>query len=136
MPIAATTSVKTAPRSYVIEMFTVMAIYVALVTSRPYLLGLTDQPLLADLIKVSPALPIWVVLGVAIRFYRRIDEYQQRQLLEAVSLSFGISAALLASYVFLEDVGLPPLHVVWVWPVMGVIWGATTGLMKMFRCAA
>jgi len=124
--------VKLAPRRYVIEMFIVMSVYVGLITGRPYLLSQTHQPLLEHAIEISPALPIWVVFFVVVRYYRRIDEFQQRQLLETLALCFGLAAAFLASYSFFEDAGAPHLSTVWVWPIMGVIW-AVTGMFQRLR---
>jgi hypothetical protein len=83
-------------------------------------------------IEISPALPIWVVFFAVLRYYRRIDEFQQRQLLVTLSLCFGLAAVFMASYSFFEDAGAPRLGTVWIWPIMGVIWGLTTAAQRLW----
>lgn len=125
-------SVKDAPRKYIVEMAVITAAYAALVVSRPFLVHLTAEPLLKTALTVSPALPIWVIFVAVIRFYRRVDEFQQRQLLETLSLCFGVSAAFMASYTFFEDAGAPVLSIVWIWPIMAAIW-LLIGAVKRLR---
>jgi hypothetical protein len=67
---------------------------------------------------LAPPLMAWAV----VRQLRRLDELQRRIQLEALALSFMVTALVTLSYGFLENVGFPALNMVWVWPLMGSFW--------------
>lgn len=124
-------SVKTAGRNYTIELFVLMALYVGLLYVRPVLLHAFDNQALQTAVKLLPILPLWLVFLAVIRFYRRIDEYAQRQLLLVLSISFGITACMVTSYSFLMDIGFPPLSLYWAWPLMAVCWALTQAVFSL-----
>jgi hypothetical protein len=131
MPQIAAAPVKTAARNYLVEFTTAMVVYVLAVVSRPWLLDHTSGETLAVLIKIMPAVPVWLMLWVVWRHYRRIDEFDRLQFLQTLAISFGVGSCLLVTYTFLEDTGLPPLAITWAWPTLGASWGVTSAIMRM-----
>ena len=57
-----------------------------------------------------------------VRYYRRVDELQQRIALEALAFAFGGTALITFGYGFLDEAGLPHLSWFWVWPIMAALW--------------
>ncbi|HEY5338235.1 MAG TPA: hypothetical protein VIJ85_08540 [Rhizomicrobium sp.] len=129
-PIAAA-PVKYAGRSYIAECALVMGLYVAAVWVRPWLIAHAANHDLALAAMVAPAVPIWLMLGVVWRYYRRIDEYEQKKLLETLAIAFGIGSCLIVTYSFLADAGLPQLAITWAWPTLAVSWGLTTAIRSL-----
>ena len=123
--------VKRAGLAYTLEMGGAAALYTAVVLLRAKLLTLTASPVLRDLIIVAPVVPIWLMLAAVWRYYRRIDEFAQRRLLEILAVSFGVAACIITSYPFLTDLGLPHLGLVWAWPVMAVCWMAGAAIVRV-----
>jgi hypothetical protein len=67
-----------------------------------------------DVLALTPVVPIWLMLLVTIRYYRRIDEMQRLRYLQAASLTGGIMMCLAWSYPSVAKiVTLPPLGDVW-----------------------
>jgi len=57
-----------------------------------------------------------------VRALERIDELQRKIVLDALAIAFGASALAVLTYGFLENVGLPHVNWMWVWPVMAAFW--------------
>ncbi|MEI9995908.1 MAG: hypothetical protein WDM91_15030 [Rhizomicrobium sp.] len=67
-----------------------------------------------DVLALAPLVPIWLMLLVTLRYYRRIDELQRLRFLQSASLTGGIMACLVWSYPQVAKVAtLPPLGDVW-----------------------
>jgi len=130
---AATAPVKYAGRNYVIEVAIVSLLYAGLAGIRHWLIAHAGSPDLALVAAAIPALPIWALFWVAWRYYRRIDEYEQRRFLETLAISFGIGSCLLVTYAFLADAGIPELGITWAWPTLAVTWALTGGIMHFAR---
>jgi hypothetical protein len=128
---AADLPVKYAGRSYIVELFITMALYVGVLLARPWAIDHLSNPALITAVKVAPAIPIWLTFYVILRYYRRIDEFEKLKFLKTMSLAFGISSCLIVSYSFLEDAGLPPLAITWGWPTLAVSWMLTTVIMRI-----
>ena len=73
-------------------------------------------------VAVTPMVPFIYAIAANGRYLRSVDELQQRIKLEALSIAFGVTAAITFCYGFLEHVGLPHINWWWVWPVMGASW--------------
>ena len=56
----------------------------------------------------------------------RLDELQRQVQLGALGVTVLATALLTLTYGFLENVGAPHINVIWVWPVMGAIWGISS----------
>ena len=126
-------SVKDVPRNYIIEFSIVMLLYVGAVWARPWLITHAGSGALALAAKLAPIVPVWLMLVVVWRYYLRVDELQQKRLLETVAISFGVASCIMVSYAFLTDLGLPSLAITWAWPTLGATWlfvGAIRGLVE------
>lgn len=128
---AATTSVKSAGRNYLIEFSLVLGLYAATAGGRPWLIAHAHNPSLALAATLAPILPIWLMLAVVWRYYRHIDEYAQKRFLETLAMSFGIGSCALVTYAFLTDAGLPPLALSWAWPTLAAAWLITTFVRRI-----
>ena len=123
--------VKYAGRSYLLEFSAAIGLYVVLILVRPWLIAHAANHDLAVAATVSPALPVWLVLLIVWRYYRRIDEYEQKKFLETLAIAFGIGSCLIVTYSFLADAGLPFLAIPWAWPTLAVSWGITSAIRSM-----
>jgi hypothetical protein len=131
MAAAPTAPVKTAGRSYVLEVAGVTALYVGAIYARPWLIGHADSRALVIAANLLPAIPIWLMLAAVWRYYLRIDEFERHRLLVTLAIAFGIGSCLITTYGLLMDAGLPTLAITWAWPTLAVSWGLTSGIMSM-----
>jgi ABC-type cobalamin transport system permease subunit len=76
------------------------------------------------LIAVMPVFPAILIPAAVVRFFRDLDEFQQKVQLEGLAFGFTGAAVLTLAFGFLENAGMPRLSWVWVWPVMSVCWVA------------
>ena len=84
-------------REYRRRMWPAMLIYMALVFGSTWMLKNTVQPVaFRALIAIAPALPIFFVMLVFLRYLRTVDEMQRRIEMEAVGI-----AALVVSQIYL-----------------------------------
>jgi hypothetical protein len=112
-----------AVRSYVLEFAGAMVAYaVVLVVS---ILLISGHPHAAWRIPLAlaPVVPVAFGMWAFIRFLGRMDELQRRIQLEALALACGGTGLLTFSYGFLENVGLPHLSLIWVFPLLIALWG-------------
>lgn len=119
--------VKNADRTYVIEMFLVAVLYVGVTWARPWLIAHAASPELATAATVAPALPVWLMGLVVLRYYRHIDEYRQKRFLEVLSMTFGIGVGAIVTI----DALYPKTTFDWAWPVLGVTWGIISALQTI-----
>jgi hypothetical protein len=125
-----TAAARRVERIYVVRMFLIALLYVGLVWLRRRYLHAEIAPGLHAAIIAAPVLPIWLMLVAVWRYYAGIDEFAQRRLLQILAVAFGLSACTIVSYAFLEDLGLPQVHLLTAWPVMALFWVALTFLAK------
>ena len=69
-----------------------------------------------------PMIPGTCMTLVWVRYYRGMDELEQRMALEALAFAFGGTALITFGYGFLDAAGLPRISWWWVWPVMASLW--------------
>jgi hypothetical protein len=117
------TPVSRAPRRYFVEFNGAILLYVATVIGREHLVPFVDDPTLKTLVLLSPIPFVCLAALAVVRFYRRIDEYHRLLLLESLAISAGVTAVVTTSWMFLQDVGFPPLSIFYAWPVMAATWG-------------
>ncbi len=79
---------------------------------------------------LSPILPAAMALLAFVRFFRAVDELEQRVHLEGLAFAFGASALATFAYGFLEGAGFPHLNWTFVWPVMATFWGVGNVLAR------
>jgi hypothetical protein len=123
--------VKTAGRTYLVELVLTMGLYVLAVAARPWLIDHAANASLVLAAKLSPVLPIWLTFLVVWRYYLRIDEFEKLKLLQTIAIAFGIGSCLIVTYSFLEDAGLPELALTWAWPTLAVSWALTGAIMSI-----
>lgn len=117
-----------AARSYVVEFLGAMVAYVVcLIVSLLLLQGNHDAPWRVP-VALLPVVPAVFAVAAFVRYLGRTDELQRRIQLEGLGLSFGVTAILTFAYGFLENVGFPPISLLWVLPLMVALWGIGTGL--------
>ena len=87
--------------------------------------GSGEPPLSKRLIYcLPPLLSMATAMICMVRAHAYLDELQRRIHVEALAISFAATAFLTLLYGQLEyaDIGLPQLSMVFVWPVMAVLW--------------
>ncbi len=73
-------------------------------------------------VALLPMIPAFFGVLAVVRLIDRSDELQRRIMLSALSFAFGGTFVVTFSYGLLQNVGLPALNWMWVWPVMAVLW--------------
>jgi hypothetical protein len=128
--------VKQAPKYYVIELSAAMLLFMgAMYFRHGYALAHPGVSLLKSLVLMSPILPCLLAAAAIIRFYRHMDEMQQRQMLEQIGIAALVCALGSIFLGFSHDLGLPAIGIMWAWPLMGAGWLAVT-LWRGYACAA
>ena len=74
-------------------------------------------------VALTPVIPVISMIYSFLRYLNNIDELQQRIQLLAIGFAAGTTSLLTFSYGFLENVGFPPLSLLWVFPIMILLWG-------------
>jgi hypothetical protein len=118
-------------RAYRIELWTAIAVYVALVVASTRFGRPMADGLLRTVVLLSPMIGFAMMIRAIARHVARIDEYQRLRLLESLALAFAITGAVTFSYGFLETAGYPKLSMFSVWMVMGVSWGVASFVLAM-----
>lgn len=75
------------------------------------------------LLLFSPILPVLLMIGAGVRYFRRVDEYMRLLILENWAITGVITAVWTFTYGFLENSGFPRLSMFTVFPMMGVTSG-------------
>jgi hypothetical protein len=110
-------------RRYTIEFSAALICYVIVLVGSIKLLGLYGESVWRFPLALAPMLPAAAALIAFVRFFRGVDELEQRMQLEGLAFAFGASALVTFGYGFLEGVGFPHLNWTFVWPVMGTFLG-------------
>ena len=117
-------------RRYAIEFSAAMLGYMVVLLGSIKLLGSYGDTVWRYPLALSPVIPAAAALIVFLRFFRGVDELEQRMQLESLAFGFGGSALATFAYGFLEGAGFPHLNWTFVWPVMGTFWGVGTVLAR------
>jgi hypothetical protein len=117
-------------RRYTIEFSAALICYAIVLVGSIKLLGWYGETAWRYPLALSPILPAAGALIAFLRFFRGVDELEQRMQLEGLAFAFGASALVTFSYGFLEGVGFPHLNWTFVWPVMGMFWGVGNVLAR------
>jgi hypothetical protein len=108
------------------DMFLGMVAYVVvLFASIAYIKDHMDLPA-RFLIAVLPMIPLVFVARASVRRLTRLDELQKQIQYTALAITVLATALITLTYGFLENVGLPHVNVLWVWPLMGATWGTAS----------
>jgi|SRR5690349_20771282 len=115
---------------YAFEFSAGMICYMLVLVVSIKLLGIYGETAWRYPLVLSPVLPAAVTLVTFIRFFRRVDELEQRMYLEGFAFAFGASALATFAYGFLEGAGFPHLNWTFVLPVMVLFWGLGNALAR------
>jgi len=117
---------KSATKRYLREFIYSMIAYVlTLIPSIIAVNSLKDYPFAPArvLVALTPVVPVAFMVYFFIRYLNNIDELQQRIQLMSIGFAAGTTGLLTFSYGFLENVGFPRLSLLWVFPIMILLWG-------------
>ena len=117
-------------RRYAIEFSAALLCYAIVLVGSIKLLGSYGETAWRYPLALSPILPAAAALVAFLRFFRRVDEMEQRMQLESLAFAFGASALATFAYGFLEGAGFPHLNWTFVWPVMAMFWGVGNVLAR------
>jgi hypothetical protein len=113
-------------RRYFREFIYSMIAYILTLALSIIALGfLADDPLNAArvIVALAPMIPIVFMILSFLKYLNGIDELQQRIQLLSIGFAAGATSLLTFSYGFLEGVGVPPISLLWVFPIMILLWG-------------
>jgi len=117
-------------RRYAIEFSAALLCYTIVLVGSIKLLGSYGETAWRYPLALSPVLPASAALVAFLRFFRGVDEMEQRMHLEGLVFAFGASALATFAYGFLEGAGFPHLNWTFVWPVMAMSWGVGNVLAR------
>ena len=106
-----------------------MCVYFATVLASIGYLKAYPDTRFATLITVLPVVPAIMAAVAIIRELNRLDELQLRIQLNSLAVSFLLTAIATFTYGFLENIGYPPISMLWVLPFMLMVWGSATPLI-------
>jgi hypothetical protein len=122
--------VKPGARASLIEIGLVMAAYALLLPLSVLLIDERQPVLLRSLIAALPVLPLVFAFRAYLRFLAGSDELQQRIQLQALAFAAGVTGLATFTYgLLVENAGLPPLSLIWVFPLLLALWGIATGVL-------
>ena len=117
-------------RRYAIEFSAALIGYAIVLVGSIKLLGSYGETAWRYPLALSPMVPASAALVAFLRFFRGVDELEQRMHLEGFAFAFGASALATFAYGFLEGAGFPHLNWTFVWPVMAIFWGVGSALAR------
>ena len=112
----------TARRRYTRDIVIALVAYGVLLACSGFVVGANPDAGWRYAVALLPMVPAAFVAVAWVRYFRRMDELQQRIALEALAFAFGGTALITFTYGFLEQAGLPSLSWWWVWPIMASLW--------------
>ena len=111
-----------AKRRYTRDFLIALVAYGVLLASSGFVVGANPDAGWRYAVAPLPMIPATFIAIAWVRYFRRMDELQQRIALEALAFAFGGTALITFTYGFLEQAGLPSLSWWWVWPIMASLW--------------
>lgn len=75
-------------------------------------------------VALVPVVPVALAFWAVLRGVARLDELQRRIQFEALVVAVGSTVVLTFGYGTLQNVGLPPLNLMYITPVLVVLWSA------------
>ena len=112
----------TGKRRYNRDVLIALLAYAVLLAASGYIVDANRDAGWRYAVAVLPMVPAAFVAVASVRYYRTVDELQQRIALESLAFAFGGTALITFGYGFLDAAGLPRISWWWVWPVMAILW--------------
>ena len=115
-------------KRYMKEFGSSMAAYSVMVAVSIHLLERHEQSPWRYVLALLPVIPAAFAMWAAIRFFRNLDELQRRIQFEGLAFSFLAVCLLTLTWGFLQNAGLPHADVIWVAPLLIMLWGLGSAL--------
>jgi hypothetical protein len=117
-----------ASRAYAIEFGASMLAYCVILVAAVSLINAHPDASWRYLVALAPVVPVIFAVLAFVRFYGRLDELAQRIHIVALAFAFGVTGLATFTYGFLENVGLPHIPFVWIFPFMIAVWGCAVAV--------
>lgn len=117
-----------ASRAYVIEFGSAMLGYAVVLVIAVTLINAHPDAPWRYAVACAPIIPVIFAVLAFVRFLSRLDELAQRIHLVALAVAFGATGLATFTYGFLENVGLPHIPYVWIFPFMIAAWGIAAAI--------
>ncbi len=117
-------------KRYLREFLTAMAAYSVMVPLSIWMLRGHEHTPLGYGIAFLPIIPSAFAMWAFLRFFRGLDELQRRIQLEAVAFSFLATCLITLTWAFQQNAGLPRFDVVWVAPLLILLWSLGLAVAK------
>jgi hypothetical protein len=108
------------------EMFIGMLAYVVLLFGSIFWIKAHLQSPVRFAVTLLPMIPLIYLARASVGRLTRLDEMQRQVQLGALGVTVLATALLTLTYGFLENVGAPQLSLIWIWPIMGAVWGISS----------
>jgi hypothetical protein len=115
-------------KRYLKEFLSSMAAYAVMVPVSIWLLKGHNHSPLRFLFAVLPVIPSALAMWAAIRSFRGMDELQRRIQFEGMAFAFLGTCLLCLTWGLLQNAGLPHADVIWVTPLLIMLWGLGLGI--------
>ena len=115
-------------KRYLREFLSSMAAYSVMVPVSIWLLKGHEHSPVRFLLAVLPVIPSAFAMWAAIRFFRGLDELQRRIQFEGMAFAFLGTCLICLAWGFLQNAGLPHADVIWVAPLLIMLWGLGLGI--------
>lgn len=120
-----------AARRYTFEFLLAMIGYALLLVVSVLLIDEAQPLWLRAALALLPVLPLALAMRAHLRYLTRLDELQQRIQLQASAFAAGVTGLSTFAYgLLVENAGLPPLSLIWVFPLMIMLWGLATAVLN------
>ena len=110
-------------KRYLREFGSSMVAYTLVVPVSVWLLKGHEHSPVRFVFAVLPVIPSAFAMWAAIRFFRGLDELQRRIQFEGMAFSFLGTCLISLTWGFLQNAGLPRADVIWVPPLLIMLWG-------------
>jgi hypothetical protein len=114
--------------AYLKELFGSLAVYMVVLFAAIHWGKPMPEGWLRTVVLLSPMIGFLLMIWAIARHIGRIDEYMRQLILETLSISAAITAAITFSYGFLETAGYPKISMFTVWTIMGASWAVVCGV--------
>ena len=120
-------------RKYYRELGLAFGLYIAVLAASLRIVESMEPGTARTLLALAPAIPVFVLVWVIARQFRRSDEFVRLRSLESIAVAAGVTAGVTFTYGFLENAGFPRQSSFWVWAIMGITWGMHSCLRLWFN---
>jgi hypothetical protein len=123
--------IKNAKRRHMVEMFTVMFGYLAIVFAATRLEDLFTNKIVLTVLALAPVLPMALACFVYIRVYRQMDEREKMINANAAGIALMIAVLAATALGFLQSFGVLVIEDVMIWftSFLIIAWGAARFFM-------